>query len=145
MITRPKYADLHTHWLRMFHRDSIKFTILACSDAAIYLTHYVGVTTVHSNYVVFGADGNTMSYLYDFEGGTVQASVAGPALDCYHAQWFWLQWTATKITVGKGPYVGDQIILTWNRGSYGHSIEALGFVAKGDKDAIFKITELPGW
>ena len=138
MAASYQYKSL---WYTTVDEKSISFKVRACSDVYISLARYIGITD-YDNYEIMIS--NSKVAIRDGVGGSslVEKQVTG-LLHCTQSNWFWVNWSK-GISMGSGPYVNDQILLSLDQLPRSFQIYSAGFTTGAGNDGDWEFTSVPG-
>lgn len=111
-------------------QKAILFTVNACRDLHLYLTHVPGVLDTETYRIAIGEDSNTKSRIYKSLPNEYVHTVDSTVLTC-NSKSLWTTWSDGKISVGEGSDVTQGAFLTWTD-SQPYHVHALAF---GSKDS----------
>ena len=96
-------------------RTSLVFSVQACAHASMALSELPGMRDVNAYQVILGADtGLPASTLELWRDKTrVRALTVPQIVQCNVRKMMWVSWRGDSIQIGKGPLVGNNLLLTW--------------------------------
>lgn len=109
----------------IMQRNYLLFRVRACSEARLLLAYDPFDLTSNTKEVIIGGWSNTKSEIYgDMSSNeTLVTEDTGSILNCDAFNDFWVQWSASGITVGKGS-LNSQEFLRYDQSGL-HNIHAV--------------------
>ncbi|XP_071102907.1 protocadherin gamma-A1-like [Haliotis cracherodii] len=121
-------------------RNSILFTVKACSDAVIVLSDIASISDNQGNYflLMIGKSGNSSQVMDSCFTCPRTKVVPGKFVDCNVAKPFWLHWDGTGLfEFGKGRVIGRETSLTMNGRKGTYMTNFLQITSTGSTPAVF--------
>ena len=113
MYVFTSHSNYRKMYLSTMDRTSLVFNVRAAHDASIALSFLPANLDIQTAEVVIGADDNTRTVIRKEINGTEVASVASEhILSGADFMPFWVTWSGSEISVGKGDIPGQDAVLT---------------------------------
>ena len=104
------YRKMH---LSTMNRDNLVFEVMATADASIALSYLPSNFDVQTAEIVIGAHGNTRTVIRKEVNGEEMATVdSADVLSGSERRWFWVKWSGSVISVGKGQTLDQDTLLS---------------------------------
>jgi Farnesoic acid 0-methyl transferase len=118
-------------------RQFFIFTVEACRDIHLFLTHLPGVVDHHGYDIIIGAADNAKSIIRKLppEDDLVEFPSEG-ILACDSEVAIWVTWSGGVINVGRGNTVSSEVLFTWTDSSP-YLINALSLASSDVERAVW--------
>jgi len=111
--------------LSLTDKSEVTFSVTACKEANVILSQIPGIFKYRSYEVLIGTAENTETWLRRSDNGALLAFMVTPGiLNCETHQFFWISWTISSISFGKGNIPQQNRILYHNEHP-GHALNSL--------------------
>ena len=106
--------DYYRYHLVVANKNSLMFSLKACSDGHVGLSEIPGLSSLNMYEVVIGGWTNTKSVIRRARQGKIEVEAQTPdILSCDLARYFWVTWEDGVIQMGTGGVLLQGTILTF--------------------------------
>lgn len=124
-------------------KSHIIISVSACRDASIALSEVPGIFSHNTYEIVIGGNTNTVTVLRSSVRGANVIEVQTPGiLDCWNSRSFWISWTRSTLSFGKGGVVEQNRVL-YHR-SVQHPINGLSVMTPYSIQGIWSFRTFSG-
>lgn len=100
------------HFVLTTDQKAFLFTVNACRDVYLFLTHLPGVTDFEAYRITLGVDENTRSSIYKTLPNETTFDASTNIFTCSPKS-LWVTWADGTISVGEGSDVNQGQLFTW--------------------------------
>ena len=142
-VTTDGIYGLDTIWISQSQANYQVFHVIANSDAYVALTP--GVENTQEGYeVVFGADGNTVSYIRYLNSNDRVYSVETQGILGSQKTALWVRFDNGLIEAGTGQDVGAHTLLQWQDHNTAIQVKAMSFSTGENERGQWQVKEYDG-